>query len=166
MSLRQAKVNQQQREALVDAISAQLEKNYSAGADDGEDFRELALDTAIDSIDLNDDGTGEVIARSLGRFLCSPTGNCPLWVFQKSGSGYRLLLEGFGQRFTIEISTFNHYNDIVISTHGSATSGDLDLYRYEKGGYQYAACYNYNWTSPEDLDKVLDEPILISCMTR
>ena len=165
-SLRQATIGEQEKEAIVAVIVSQLERRRAGWPPENQTQRELALDTAIEIIDLNDDGTGELVARALGPYLCSPTGNCPLWIFQKRGPGYGLLLEGFGQRFTIEKSKTNQYRDVVISMHGSAMYGDLKLYRYESGSYQYAACHEYYWTALEDVGQVLEEPRVTPCTSR
>lgn len=104
---------------------------------------ESALDTRIKFVDLNGDGIPDVIAQGL--VDCSPTGNCSFWIFPKTPTGYRLLLDGFGQTFTIQRSKTNGFHDIVVSMHGSATESRLTDFRFEDGHYVEVGCYYANW---------------------
>ena len=91
-------------------------------------------------------------------------GNCPFWIFRKAKHAYELLLDGEAQTFTIQKSNTNGFPDIVLSDHGSSTSGGLALYRYKVNAYEEAGCYTYDWTLLED-DKVreLKEPRVTPC---
>jgi hypothetical protein len=126
------------------------------------DLQKAVLDTRVKMIDLNADGVPEIIAQ--GMVNCGATGNCPFWVFRKSKSGYELLLEGEGQTFTVQAVGASGFRDIVLSRHGSYSSGDLIHYQYQEGAYREAGCYEYNWTLLEG-DKVreLKEPRVNPC---
>jgi hypothetical protein len=124
---------------------------------------EMALNTPVRFVDLNSDGTPEVIAQGFsGESGCSPTGNCPLWVFQKTTRGYsNLLLDALSQSFTIERNRTNGYHDIVVAMHGSAFSSGLTVYQYRNGAYSGVACYAADWLSPAGEE--LKEPLITPC---
>jgi hypothetical protein len=164
-SLRNAKLTKQSRNAIVRAIAGQIRPMMSDLEIKSEtELKEKALDTRITLIDLNGDGTPEVVAQGMGVVFCGATGNCPFWVLRKSKAGYEVLLEGGAQTFTIQGSTTNGYHDIVLSTHGSASSGGLSIYQYQEGVYKDVGCYDYDWTVLEgEKIRELKEPLITPC---
>jgi hypothetical protein len=162
-SLRSARITKQDRQAIATAIAIQLRPVMSDLEIDSEDqLEKVALDTRIKLIDLNHDGVPEVVAQ--GMVSCSRTGNCPFWVLQKMPQGYKLLLESFGQTFTIQKTSTHGFRDIVLSMHGSATESGLTDYHYEDGRYHDAGCYSASWTAREgDTVRELEEPIITPC---
>ena len=93
-SLQHAKVSGADRTAIARAIAEQLKPDMGGlGGMTEQELEDVALDTPVKLVDLNGDGTPEVIAQ--GTFQeggCSRTGNCRFWVFQKSGDEYKLLI--------------------------------------------------------------------------
>ena len=143
-SLRNAKLAEADRKAIVGAIAEELRPGMADLEIESEErLWNVALDTRVKRIDLNGDGVLEVVAQ--GMVECSPTGNCPFWIFQKAGKAYRVLLEGYGQTFTIQPNRTNGYNDVVVSMHGSATQSGLTDYRYDGTRYMRRGCYNAEW---------------------
>jgi hypothetical protein len=127
------------RAALVRALSQQLKGSHT-------DESDLVSITRFKSIDLNGDGIPEIVAQASGD-ICSPTGNCPFWIFQKTAASYKVILKrGAVQTFTIQKIRSDQYLDIVLGMHGSATEQDLRLYRFKDGQYRNAGCYNANWS--------------------
>ncbi|MGC0779142.1 MAG: hypothetical protein WCD68_18230 [Candidatus Acidiferrum sp.] len=162
-SLRNAKLPEQSRNAITRAIADQIRPIMADLEIKSEaELKKKALDTRITLIDLNGDGTPEVVAQ--GMVNCGATGNCPFWVLQKSKEGYEVILEGEAQTFTIQGSSTNGFRDIVLSTHGSYSSGGLTIYQYQEGVYKDVGCYNYEWTVMEG-EKVreLKEPRITPC---
>ena len=162
-SLGNAKLTTQQRKAIAKAIDDQIRPMMSDLEIKSEaELHAAVLKTRIAMIDLNGDGIREVVAQ--GMVNCGATGNCLFWIFRKAKVNYELLLEGEAQTFTIQKSYTNGFHDIVLSTHGSYSSGDLAYYQYKDGVYQETACYGYDWTVL-DGDKVreLKEPRITPC---
>jgi len=125
-----------------------------------------AAETRVQLVDLNGDGVPEVVAQAVGNFLCSPTGNCAFWIFQKMPSGYRLILEkGAAQGFTIQPNRTNSYSDVVLNMHGSATEQGLYLYQFKQDRYQRTACYDASWTYLDENDEIqeLNKPRITPC---
>jgi len=148
-SLRNAKMSEPDRAAIAKAIEAQIRPDMpDLEIESEKQLAEAALDTRIKMIDLNHDGTPEVVAQGMAG--CSPTGNCSFWVFEKTSRGYKLLLNGFGQTFTVQKASTNGFRDIVVAMQGSATDSGLTVYRYEDGKYHDVACYDANWAPVEN----------------
>ena len=152
------------KNAIGDALAEKLRPNtYDLGIESESDLKRAALETRIKLIDLNGDGVFEVVAQ--GMIGCGATGNCAFWVLRDTKEGYEIILEGTAQTITIQPSTSNGFRDIVLSTHGPATSGGLTLYQYNKKGfYEDVGSCGYDWTVLEG-DKVreLKEPRITPC---
>ena len=140
-SLRNARISESAKHAIGKAIEEQLRPNMTDLEihSEGELWR-AALDTRVKMTDLNGDAVPEVIAHAMAD--CSPTGNCSVWVFQKTPAGYKLLLSGFGQTFTIQRTSRAGFKDIVIAMHDSAFDSMITVYRYQHGAYGDIACYD------------------------
>ena len=174
-SLRKANLTMLRRKAITSVIADQLRPIMSepgivrtttmSEIRSEAELRDAVLDTRITLIDLNGDGVPEVVAQ--GMVNCGATGNCPFWAFRKTKVAYELLLYGEAQTFTIQKSKTNGFHDIVLSTHGSSSSGGLVNYHYKEGVYQEAGCYDYDWTVLEgDEVRELSEPRVTPCSER
>jgi hypothetical protein len=82
---------------------------------------------------------------------CGGTGNCAFWVLERSGKGFRVLLETeMVQRFALEPSRSNGYRDIVTSSHGSAIFQGLVLYKFDGKKYRAADCASVEYEVKDD----------------
>lgn len=131
------------------------------------DSLKLAGETRIEFVDLTGHGRNEIIAQAAGEgSACSPTGNCPLWVLQRQGHSYRVILAADSvQTFTIQPTRTSGLNDLVLGMHGSATDAMLTLHKFNGSRYENVACYEANW---EIVDKQgeahhLKEPRITPC---
>jgi hypothetical protein len=169
-ALRHAKITSAERAAMARAIADQLKPDMGGlGGMTEQELGEVALDTPVKLVDLNGDGTPEVIAQGTPQDSgCSPTGNCRFWVFQKSDREYRLLFYREAiQSFTLQPSRSGGFSDIVVRMHGSATQSTLWLLQYRDGRYHEAGCYDANWSVLEgDTVHELKEPRLTPCAER
>jgi hypothetical protein len=171
-TLREAKLTDAERTAIAKAIANQLgpyvpDMKYM-GIDSEQQLKDAILDTRVEMVDLNGDDVAEVIAQGTAKEGCSPTGNCPFWVFQKSGREYRLLVSLPAiQTFQIQRSRSDGFRDIVVEMHGSATQRTLRLLRYSRSKYHEAGCYHANWSVLEgDTVRDLKEPRLTPCKAK
>lgn len=143
-SLRNAALPQHEKQVIAKALIVLLRPMLADQKIKSRDqLRKAALDTRVKLIDLNRDGIPEVVAQSTAD--CTATGNCSFWVFQKVQKKYKLLLQGYGQTFTIQKTRTHRFRDIVVSMHGSAFESGLTDYRFESGAYREGACYNASW---------------------
>lgn len=164
-ALRRAKVSTAERPAIAKAIAIQLMPDMGGmGGRTESELEDTALNTPVKLVDLNGDGTPEVIAQGTPEDGgCSPSGNCRFWVFQKSGVEYKPLisLEAI-QSFTIQESRLNGFNDLVVKTFVSSAESTLKFLRYNDGRYQEVGCYKADW-SAADGSHTLKEPRLAPC---
>jgi hypothetical protein len=162
-SVRDAKLAEQDRKAVATAIADEIRPMMADVEIKSEaELKKKALDTRIALIDLNGDGVHEVVAQAM--VGCGATGNCPFWVFRKSKRGYNVILQGEAQTFTVQPSSTNGFRDIVLSTHGSYSSGGLTEYHYGDGVYKDVGCYGYEWTVLEgETIRELKEPRITPC---
>lgn len=171
-TLREAKVTNEERMAIANAIANQVGPYMPdmkfIGIESEQQLKDATLNTRVELVDLNGDGIPEVIAQGANKLGCSPTGNCSFWVFQKSGREYRLLVSLRAiQTFQIQRSRSNGFSDIVVEMHGSATQRTLRLLRYGNGKYYKAGCYDANWSVLEGgTIRELKEPRLTPCKER
>jgi hypothetical protein len=160
-SLRKAEVTDKQREAIAQQIRPLL-ADLGVEFESESELRKDALDTRVKMIDLNGDGVPEIVAQ--GMIGCGATGNCPFWVFRKMKQGYGLILNGQAQTFTIQKPGSGGFADLVLSRHGSSSSGDLLRYQFRGGAYQVVGCYVYEWTVPDGENiRELKEPRIAPC---
>ncbi len=125
---------------------------------------ERAEQALVKFIDLNGDGVPEVIAQPIGN-ICGAA-NCPLYVFQKTGANYRVILKkGAGQTVTVQRTLTNGYLDVVVGMHGSATERGLFVYQFSKGRYRRTHCYDESSTELGKDGKVheLEKPRIAPC---
>jgi hypothetical protein len=135
------------------------------------ELRKIASDTRVELVDLNGDGTPEVITQAFGiKSGCGATGNCPIWIFIKTANGYKLLLDtrdkdGIGgvELITVEESRTNGFSDLVLAAHDSASEKSLLVYRYKDGLYRDSACYDANWQSWSGELHYLKQPVITKC---
>ena len=86
--------------------------------------------------------TPEIVAQPMGeKFGCSPTGNCPFWIFIRQNNQYRVLLDGEAQSFALQKNKTNGFVDVVLSRHGSAFESELRVYKFDGNVYQDNDCY-------------------------
>ena len=154
------------RTALIRAISEQLRPGKKIGeANLEEKLLKLVADVRVKIVDLNGDGVPEVIAQASDNESCSPTGNCTIWVFMRSGNGYRLILTRIAvQTFAIRPTRTNGFKDLVLGQHGSAFERGLFLYQFVDGRYRKQACYNASWERLVGGEwQELEEPVITPC---
>lgn len=156
-----------ERQRLIVAIARQL-RSLAAGLGIGseEEMRATATQTRIKYVDLNGDGTPEVIAQAGGeKSGCSPTGNCMFWVLYRRGGKYNILLEAEAQTFTVRSSRSINFFDIVLTRHGSAFESEVTVYKFNGSSYGECGCYTAQWARLGDDGEQhrLKEPQITPC---
>ena len=113
---------------------------------------QLSKLTAVKLFDVTGDGVPEVIAEGSNTEsgMCSPTGNCPWWVFGKQGYRYIPLLESFGNGLSTDCSRKGRQCDISVFMHGSATEFGIKVYRFTDTKYAKVAEYSVAWPLDEN----------------
>ena len=91
-------------------------------------------------VDLNSDGINEFIVRGNSSLLCGGTGNCQTWIYKKSGSSYKKLLETSGEYLLIKKTSTNSYKDIFVKDHDSAYSSYQMTFKFDRNKYKESKC--------------------------
>lgn len=150
-SLKDIKMPQPDRAALArvieDYVGPPDQKNPELASKD--QVRQAVLNANIKAVVLDQDGKQSEVVAQVQEF-CSADGNCPLWFFQRTPHGYRLLLDAIGQSFNVQKTATNGFSDVVVNMHGSATDLGLKVYRYARGRYWRSACYDADWAPLEN----------------
>ncbi|MEQ1646369.1 MAG: hypothetical protein ABL959_23150 [Pyrinomonadaceae bacterium] len=95
-------------------------------------------------LDVNGDGGLELVMQT----ACSTVGNCLFMLFQRNGDGYREILSAsMVQRFKLRKTRSNKYYDFETSSHGSASSGGIAIYKYNGTNYKSTECFEYEYES-------------------
>jgi hypothetical protein len=102
-----------------------------------------------------------LLVQGNGQFLCSPTGNCPYWIFRETPSGYEMEVDlGVAQSLNLQLNTTTTFPEIFARQHGSATSSELRIYQFDGTRYRLAKCQSSDYADPADLERILDEPLV------
>src|SRR5260370_28590249 len=129
---------------IVRMVSEDIDRSDCLESDKSLERRRIVRDFRIDRIQLTPDDKIQYIIEGWGPCVCGTTGNCPVWVLEKRVEGFKVLLSngGYGgfNGFSIEATSTNGYNDIILRSHDSASSYDLYVYRFSKTGYKLFQC--------------------------
>lgn len=117
--------------------------------------KQLAKDMTIEKIDLNKDGQPEYIVVILDGGICGALGNCPDWVYQKSGGGYQLLLRTFGRTLSPEKTSTDKFRDLRSEGGDSATEGSFTIYKFGGEKYQANGCFTRIYATKGKKEKIV-----------
>ena len=96
--------------------------------------------------------------------LCSPTGNCKVWVLFPEGNGFRVLLTASRVQNLQVLSTVRRgHPDLALSAHDSATESTHWIYRFDGVRYRKVSCTEWSYTDRDDPERVLDRPQISKC---
>jgi hypothetical protein len=94
-------------------------------------------------VDLDGDGTPELLIKSSRNEVLCTTANCPVWVYRAEGAGYDRLLEdvaGTIDGMMAMESSNQGMKDIRVQQHASASQRDVIVYRYDGKVYRRFEC--------------------------
>ena len=124
------------------------------------------------------DAQSRLLIHSRGKSLCSVTGDCPYWIFQKTENGYAQEIEG--SALTVDIQTgksqfpevlarqtvFTPTRDAVgPPASDSVFSFELRLYQFDGNHYRLTKCMYETTSVRAHVRHHLDKPIIseIAC---
>jgi hypothetical protein len=143
---RRTRLSSSERARLSSSISNQLKDTDLSAME----LRKIASESRIKYVELNADNQPEIIVQPASGALCSPTGNCPFWLFRRVKDGYELLLDAEAQTFTIQPTTSHGFRDVVLTRHGSAFESDGQEFRFNGKRYQLFRTFAVQWFSEPD----------------
>jgi hypothetical protein len=117
----------------------------------------------VEKIDLNDDTKPEFVVQGLNKYLCTITGNCSFWIYQKTGNGYERVLEASDvQQYNFKRTLSNGYRDLMTSTHDSAFDSSLSLYRFDGDEYRLTECgeRSYSYLDKQGQFHIRKQPLV------
>ncbi len=126
----------------------------------------IAAESRFELLDLNGDGTQEVIVQPVGlKAGCSATGNCPFWIFSKRDKGYGLLAKFDGvEMYRRELTKTKGYFDLAVASHDSASEKHVRVYQFIGRNYAPVACYDAWWIDTSGgKSRQLKRPRITSC---
>lgn len=97
------------------------------------------------SVDLNNDGIKEAVVRGKNSLLCGGTGNCPIWIYEKTGARYKKLLFTGGETLEVKSNSANGYRNIFVRVHDSCCSSYLYTYKFDGEKYKESMCLFENY---------------------
>jgi hypothetical protein len=105
---------------------------------------------SAEAIDLGP-GHQALVVRGIGECLCSPTGNCEVWVFETpAGGAPALLLRATAvQEVTLKESASNGYRDLMTSMRAAGSDSDLSIYQFDGKEYRLKECMRRTWTDAQ-----------------
>lgn len=117
-------------------------------------------------VDLNKDGTQEILLRGKNGNLCSAVGNCGFWIFQKRGKIYTNLLAWSDYSDITQMpdqvqkTVTNDYHNILLKGHISAGDTYYEYFKFNGQKYVQSRCLvdTYVW-----LDNGKNARKFISC---
>src|SRR5262249_32674913 len=122
-------------------------KDQLLGAQDIRDGAELQA-----QIIVLDPGEMRWLISGTGPTLCSPTGNCPRWIFKRTDHRYEREVD-LGEAQTVRIETGKtKYPEVVARQHGSATDSDIRLYQFDGTRYRLTKCMSESYRDPNDIN--------------
>ena len=150
---------------LTSAVLQQLKQDKDISEEMTEQqLQSLAEDTRVEMVDLNGDGKPEIIAQANGLGPCGGTGNCIFWIFERTASGLKLLLNTNDrsqvtlEKILIRPWSTNGYRDFVLSSHSNATSRNLVWFQFADDAYRIHGCYFS--TSIGERGEALNMPVI------
>jgi hypothetical protein len=151
------------RSVLIRAITAKLRPEMDdLDIHSEKQLRSAAANTRIELVDLDGDGTPEVLAQSWGMETCGAVGNCLFWIFKKTDGIYKPILSDGAQVFAVEDTSTNGFRDVTLAVHDSASESHLFPYGFSNGRYRRLGCYEAEWFPKPD-GPMLKTPIIKRC---
>jgi hypothetical protein len=84
------------------------------------------------------DGENAFVIQGYGSELCSPTGNCSLWVFDAQ---HNVLLRNIiAQQYRYLPQVHDGRSDLLTTMHGSAFESDITIWRFDGHRYRKSSC--------------------------
>lgn len=146
-TLRTAPLSRRERNAIFKAsYDAFLDdKLWSENISPGSERRRAIWEARIKLMDLDGDGTPEVLLMGNG-LESSGDGNSSFRILKKQGTRYKVILDGIAEQITIDTRLDPKHPIVGLYGHNSASDGSLELYRIEPDGHLHnLAKYLVTW---------------------
>jgi hypothetical protein len=158
--LRQMKIKNDDRVAIVEAVAASFKLDKEVPNDIGDaQLYDIASNESYEWVDLDRDGVPELVTQAFGIDFCGAVGNCALQVFRQSGHKFDLVLRSSAESLMVDRSGTQPL--LVLYTHGSASEGELTVYGFpRKGAAKPLYHYDVQWAPPNGIGVAYSHPHL------
>ena len=146
-SLKTAQLSRTERDAIFKASFAAFvsDKNWSQYISPGSEWRRAIWEARIKLIDLDGDGTPEVLLMGSG-LESSGDGNSSFRILKKQGTHYKVILDTIAEQVTLDTRFDPKHPIVALYGHNSASDGTLELYRIGSDGHLHnLAKYLVTW---------------------
>ena len=89
-------------------------------------------------------GNKDLVVEGYGIELCGATGNCTFLLLRPTSAGFRVVLSGIADTYTLRPHAESGKPEIILSMHDSATEKELYHYQFCKGKFREIAVYDYS----------------------
>lgn len=143
------------RTHLSSSVLQQIEKVAPGAVTDETGCGRSTSDYSAWQTDLGKKEILAVIVQGRTPCLCSG-GNCSFWIFQRTSTGFEVLLNDFGVHdFHFKSSSTMEYPDLVISTHNAPSNFKLQVYRFDGTRYGLQECWDRSFATWDKHGKVV-----------
>lgn len=139
------KATAQEKQALFQLISKNDAIIADGINDGGLKAENLAKAMSVKKMDLNKDGQPEYLVMLEDTYFCGAHGNCPNWVYRKSGSEYQLLLSTAGESLTLDKTSTNKFRDLRSEGSNSAYESSGTVFKFDGNAYKEGECYTITY---------------------
>lgn len=143
-----------QRVLLPPPILQQIEKIAPGAVANTPGCGVSASDYSAWSVKLNNSILA-FVAQGRTSCLCED-GNCSFWIFQKTSTGFRDLLDDFGVHdFHFKSTRTMRYPDLVTSIHNAPFNFKLHVFRFDGTRYELRECWDRSFATWDKYGKVV-----------
>lgn len=131
-----------QMEEILTCI-VDIEKEYE---DYGTSKAELLKNMDVAPISIGKNIVAELVSIKAPNFCGGSGGNCSMWVIEKNGGKYKILLGTIGQKLNLEKTSTNGYRDLSCPSHAGRDSKGrpeqvLTIFKYNGSEYKSTECW-------------------------
>ena len=136
-----SKLPKEDLDAIVRLLSKDVDPEDCVEDEKPQTRRKIVRSFRIEKVQLTADDKNQYLVQGWGSCDCSAVGNCSFWVLEKRGKGFAVLLSDGGfNGFSVEDTNTSGYKDLIFSSHDSAASYDLRVFRFHRRGYILSQC--------------------------
>jgi hypothetical protein len=146
-----------EREQIYRAIEEQVHDSFTDA--DRDEERQAVMGFLVGSVAFSTDRSEEILVRGTNYF-CGATGNCSMWILVRQGAEFRVVLDGGGNRLTMNRTSSHGLHDVSTGWHYSAFVEEYHDYRFDGLTYKQVDCYSTEYPITELSFK---RPTIVGC---
>jgi hypothetical protein len=137
-------LNPQEQAEIYKAIEKDLHASSNSEGTSVEEGRKIILGMDTDNIPAGKRGSDLLLVSGNDHSLCSPTGNCSVWLFVRDHKHLRLVLAGLAGGVEVQKHMTQGMHDLALRTHWSGSETHYTICRWTGSKYEAADCFVNN----------------------